>query len=132
METPLPAKHAVAVLVLQEDRILAVRRPDDDDELPGIWGLPAGTCRGSETIEDVIRRVGRDKLGVILHPVRRLESGFQVRPSYRLNMELWEATMDGTPSRSQWQWAGLDLLQPGVAKGSLCCALAIQNKGRVT
>lgn len=125
-------KHSVAVLVHDGDRILAVRRPDDDDELPGIWGLPAGTCRGSETVEDVIRRIGRDKLGVILHPMRRLESGSQVRPAYTLNMELWEATMEGTPDYLQWEWAGLDLLKPGAAGGSLCCALALKSKGRVS
>lgn len=48
------------------DQILAIRRPDDDHELPGIWGLPAGTCRGQETAEDVIARIGRDRLGVQL------------------------------------------------------------------
>ena len=128
----VPTKHSVAVLVVHGDRILAVRRPDDDDELPGIWGLPAGTCRGSETVEDVIRRIGQDKLGVILHPVRRLESGSQLRSAYKLNMELWEATMADTPSRSEWRWTTFDLLEPGAAKGSLCCALAIKSKGRVS
>lgn len=128
----IPAKHSVAVLVIRDDRILAIRRPDDDDELPGIWGLPAGTCRGSETVGDVIRRIGREKLGAVLHPVRRLESGSQLRSNYRLDMELWEATMEGTPNDSQWQWAGLDLLEPGAAGGSLCCALAIKSKGRVS
>ena len=129
---PGPIKHSVAVMIFRGDQILAVRRPDDDDELPGIWGLPAGTCRGTERIEDVIRRIGRDKLGVILSAARQLSFGTQDRPTYRLQMELWEATMEGIPTRSEWRWSRLELLKPGAARGSLCCALAINSKGRVS
>jgi len=129
---PGPIKHSVAVMIFRGDQILAVRRPDDDEELPGIWGLPAGTCRGTESIEDVIRRIGHDKLGVTLSPTRKLSSGTQDRTTYRLEMELWEATMEGIPTHPQWQWSGLDLLNPGAANGSLCCALAIKSKSRVS
>src|SRR5262245_45525736 len=128
----LPVKHSVAVIVGREDRVLSVRRPQDDDELPGIWGLPAGTVRGEETVEDVILRIGRDKLGVELTPIRKLAFGAQDRPEYRLEMELWEASMEGVPTYGEWQWAALDLLRPGRAAGSLCCELAIQSKSRVS
>jgi 8-oxo-dGTP diphosphatase len=122
-----PLKHSVAVLIRNGDRILAVRRPDDDDELPGIWGLPAGSIRGPETVEDLIRRIGRDKLGVELTPIRRIAAGAQDRPAYRLEMELWEVEMHGTPKHPQWQWAELDVLRPGQAQGSLCCDLALRG-----
>jgi 8-oxo-dGTP diphosphatase len=128
----LPVKHSVAVIVRRKDRILSIRRPQDEDELPGVWGLPAGTVRGKETVEDVILRIGRDKLGVELTPIRKLASGAQDRPKYRLEMELWEASMEGTPTCGEWQWAALDLLGPGMAAGSLCCELAIQSKSRVS
>jgi ADP-ribose pyrophosphatase YjhB (NUDIX family) len=116
---------------MNEDRILAIRRPDDDDELPGIWGLPAGTCRGEETVEDVIRRIGREKLGVTLDPVRNVAIGTQDRPAYRLEMELWEASMHGTPTYREWKWSTVDLLVPGADRGSLCCQLALRNMKRV-
>jgi ADP-ribose pyrophosphatase YjhB (NUDIX family) len=128
----LPIKHSVAVLISHGDRILSIRRPDDDDELPGVWGLPAGTCRDAETVHDVIRRIGRDKLRVTLTPIQRLATGAQDRPSYRLEMELWEASMDGTPAYPEWQWAATKLLEPGAASGSLCCALALKNRSRVS
>ena len=124
-----PVKHSVAVLICNGDRILAIRRPDDDDELPGIWGLPAGTCREGETIPDVIHRIGRDKLGTRLTPVRSLNSGMQERTNYRLEMELWEATAEGLPTARQWQWATPEVLQPGAASGSLCCELALRCSG---
>jgi len=128
----LPVKHSVAVIVHKDARILAIRRPADDDELPGIWGVPAGTVRGDETIEDVIRRIGRDKLGVQLVPMSRLASGTQERPKYRLEMQLWEAAMEGTPTYPEWQWATIDLLRPGMAAGSFCCELAINTESRAS
>jgi len=123
-------KHSVAVMVFREDRVLLIRRSEQDDELPGIWGLPAGSVRGAETTEDVIMRIGRDKLGVKLTPVRRLATGNQDRPKYRLEMELWEALMEGTPTYPEWQWGSQELLRPGMESGSLCCYLGIQIKSR--
>lgn len=129
----IPAKHSVALIIRNGGHIFVIRRPDDDDELPGIWGLPAGTCRGAETIKDVIERIGSGKLGVKLTPVRQLRGGTQHRRKYLLEMELWEVSMEGTPTYPEWKWAPVDLLQPGADSGSLCCELAIQqSKSRVS
>jgi hypothetical protein len=126
----LPLKHSIAVMVVRGDEILAIRRPEDDDELPGVWGLPAGTIRGPETTADLIQRIGRDKLGVRLTPLRKLASGVADRPKYRLEMDLWEVSMEGTPTYPEWRWASADLLRPGMDSGSLCCRLVIENKSR--
>src|SRR2546426_8734820 len=128
----IPVKHSIAVMILKGDKILSVRSPDDDDELPGIWGLPAGTLRPSETVEELITRIGRDKLGVKLSPIGKVTSGRQMRPLYLLDMELWEASMTETPIHENWRWAKIDSLRPGAAAGSLCCDLAINSKGRVS
>src|SRR5437773_2046373 len=78
----IPLKHSIAVVIRNGDKVLSTRRPDNDDELPGIWGLPAGSLRNEETIEALIARIGRDKLGVELAPLRKLESGRQMRSQY--------------------------------------------------
>jgi len=124
----LPQKRSIAVLIRKDDRILSVRRPDDDDELPGVWGLPAGSYRGAETLEDLVRRIGREKLSVDLRPLRMLAHGSQVREKYVLEMELWEVDMQGEPKHPSWQWADVEVLEPGKAKGSLCCRLAIGSE----
>ena len=126
----LPTKHSVAVLISRGDEVLAIRRPDDDEELPGVWGLPAGTIRRPETTGELIQRIGRDKLGVRLTPLRKLASGFADRPKYRLEMDLWEVSMEGTPTYPEWRWASPELLRPGMDAGSLCCRLAVENKSR--
>ena len=120
-----PVKRSIAVLVRHDDLILAVRRPLNDDELPGVWGLPAGTFRNEESAGDLIARIGRDKLGVNLVPVSRLAEGHQERTAYHLEMELWEAQMEGLPSHPECKWESLEVLKPGMSQGSLCCELAL-------
>jgi hypothetical protein len=123
-----PVKHSVAVSIHKDDEILVIRRAADDDELPGIWGLPAGTYRQGEQLDDLIARIGRDKLGVRLTPIRLNASGTQDRAQYRLEMELWETLMEGTPSHPEWRWAPSEVLRPGAESGSLCCELALRRK----
>jgi 8-oxo-dGTP diphosphatase len=132
-----PAKRSVAVLIRKGDLILTVRRADNDDELPGVWGLPAGSFSGSESLEELIARIGKRKLGVALMPIRKLAEGTQERPAYRLQMELWEVSMEGTPGNTEFQWSSQEVLQPGKAQGSLCCELALslqtgKGKGRLS
>jgi len=125
-----PAKRSVAVLIRSGDRILSTRRSDNDAELPGVWGLPAGSFQPAETLDALITRIGRQKLGVALTPVRKLAEGSQDRPSYQLQMELWEVTMAGTPSHPEFQWAPMEILKQGTTQGSLCCELALGLKSR--
>lgn len=125
-----PVKRSVAVLVRSGGLILAVRRADNDNELPGVWGLPAGSFIGSESVEDLISRIGRQKLGVSLMPIRKLAGGTQDRPSYRLQMELWEVSMEGTPTHPEFRWTSEETLKPGREQGSLCCELALEITGK--
>ena len=123
----LPIKRSVAVLIRNADTFLSTRRSDGDDELPGAWGLPAGSYRGSETLQDLIERIGKDKLEVALRPIRKLAQGRQPRERYILEMELWEAEMFGVPHHPSWQWATAENLEPGKLQGSLCCRLALET-----
>ena len=128
----IPVKHSIAVAIFSGEQVLSVRRPNDDDELPGIWGLPAGTLRAGETTEDLIKRIGREKLGVELAPIRQINTGKQMRAQYLLDMELWEAVMKdpASPLHPQWRWASIESLRAGAEAGSLCCELGMKSKGR--
>ncbi|HET9130942.1 MAG TPA: hypothetical protein VFO86_08345 [Terriglobia bacterium] len=125
-----PSKRSVAVFIRKGDLILTVRRADSDDELPGVWGVPAGSFVGTESLENLISRIGQQKLGVLLKPVRKLADGTQDRPSYRLQMELWEVSMEGTPNHPEFKWSSVEILKPGRERGSLCCELALGVIGR--
>jgi len=123
-----PVKRSIAVLIRKDGLILSVRRADNDDELPGVWGLPAGSFRESETLADLIARIGQQKLGVALTPIRKIAEGTQDRPAYRLQMELWEVSMLGIPSHTAFQWAPIGVLKQGMIQGSLCCELAVRSE----
>lgn len=142
MATGIPVsalKRSVAVVIRgpearAESGVLAVRRPPDDADLPGIWGLPAASLRWGESWEAAARRAGRDKLGVALEVMGELREGTRERPGYTLNMKLYEARIvegeprvprpvDGVTQYTDWRWASAGDLAEGARLGSLCCQL---------
>lgn len=141
----LPVRRAVSVAVFapgDPTRVLTVRRPPDDADLPDTWGLPAVRVAPGEDPRDAAVRVGREKLGVELRPLDVLRSGSVLRPAYRLEMDLVRAEIAaGTPSvprpspagggsgstqYTEWAWAPGRVLAPAREKGSLCCRLFLE------
>lgn len=141
----MPVQRAVALVVHCPDDaglLLAVRRPDDDADLPGLWGLPAATLRDDETAAAAARRIGQTKLGVDLEPGEVAAEGTQQHPDYLLDMALLKATLRDpgdsprllAPSgRStayvDWRWAPPDVLVEAAGRGSLCCQLLLSRHG---
>ena len=133
-----PTKRAISFVIFSDDRarLLAVKRPPDDEDLPNAWGLPAGSLRDDESFEEAVVRSGREKLGVDVSVGPLLNEGEIEREAYVLHMRLYETTItDGDPSVPQpfehvtqyvdWQWADPNRLQPAADQGSLCSRLAL-------
>jgi len=111
--------------------LLLVRRPDDDESLPGVWGLPAVSLAPGESEEDGVRRAGREKLGVDVEPGAPVgrESG----------MTDWTARVSaGEPAVPQpganTQYTDLRCgepaeLVPAAREGSLCCRVLLRARG---
>jgi hypothetical protein len=138
-------KASVSLLIYNDDgnRLLSVQRPTDDNELPGAWGLPASSLHTDESLEDAVIRTGQEKLGLVLCPVRRLNTGTLERLNYQLKMTLYEARIEkGTPSLchglstitqyQNWCWAESELLIPAAEKGSLCSRLCLDYFKTIT
>ena len=108
-----------------------MRRPDDDKDLPGAWGLPAVSLAAGESEEQAVLRAGRDKLGVEVEPVERVGS--------ERTMSDWEARIvAGEPAVPQpgphTQYAELRFgesadLVPAARRGSLCCRVLLRARG---
>lgn len=136
-----PVRRAVAVAVRHAGasaRVLLVRRPHDDADLPDAWGLPAASLAPGERPENAVRRAGREKLGVELRVGHPLRSGTTERPGYVLAMTLFDATMlSGVPAVPQpfldvtqyaaWRWGEAPDLEPAASRGSLCCRLFLEH-----
>lgn len=147
MPIPSVRKRSVALAVRPQDDasgVLLVRRPDDDDEFPGAWGLPAATCIGPETLEDAARRIGRDKLGVEIRLCKVLGQGVQDRANYVIEMHLFEAWLDGTAPTlavdsqgsgltyyASLRWGEPSELVDSACMGSLCSRLLLDAVGVV-
>jgi 8-oxo-dGTP pyrophosphatase MutT (NUDIX family) len=143
MKTERAVHDAISFAVQhpEDDRlVLIVLRPADDAELPNLWGLPAGSVRAGESAEEALLRAGREKLGVVLAPLRELVSGSTERRNYTLRMKLFAARIvSGSPSvpqpypdvtqYSDLQWGSSRDLEPAAGRGSLCCRLFLETRG---
>jgi 8-oxo-dGTP diphosphatase len=127
---------ALAIRSPDGDRILLVRRPADDPELPGVWGLPAASLAEGESWEDAVLRAAHSKLGLEVQVTGVLNRGVQRRPQYTLEMRLYEALITaGEPALtrtdsavtqySDWRWATPDELRPAAELGSFCSRLML-------
>ena len=67
-----PLKRSVSLVIEGPAGVLLVLRPDDDDSLPGLWGLPAASLRAGESEQEALARAGREKLGVDVEPLRAI------------------------------------------------------------
>jgi ADP-ribose pyrophosphatase YjhB (NUDIX family) len=142
---PKAVKHSVALVIWEQSqshRVLAVRRPTaPGEELPGLWGLPAGSQLPGESLLETARRVGRAKLGLEVTGLTKLAEGQQRRERYDITMVLlraerpegWQPVL---PSRANspsdvtyyddWQWAEASQLREAAEQGSLCCQLFLR------
>ena len=99
-----PIKYAIAYVIYNKDKckFLIVQRPSDDKNLPDVWGLPAGSVKENETFEEAVIRSGKEKLGVVLKPVKFIGRGSIEREEYILCLEDYEAEiLEGDPSVPQ-------------------------------
>ena len=134
------SRKVVSLVVRSPGRageVLLVQRPEDDPDLPGVWGLPAGRIHEGENRPATVRRIGLEKLGVRLDPGPVLNRGWTARTTYRLEMEIVEAWLaagepsvpqarSGVTQYTQWRWGIARDLEPAADLGSLCCRLFLE------
>ena len=128
-------------LVIEDARgLLIVRRPDDDESLPGMWGLPAVSLEPEESDRDAVVRAGRVKLGVELSPLHPIGEDEAERTDYVLVMRDWRARLArGEPAVPQprpgtqyveLRWGTPSELEPAARAGSLCCRVVLRERSR--
>jgi 8-oxo-dGTP diphosphatase len=121
----------VSLVVERPEGLLLVRRPDDDEDLPGMWGLPAVSLTSGESEEEAVRRAGRDKLGVEVRPLGAIGTEGA--------MTDWEAELvagepcvpqhgDGT-QYTDLRWGEPSELRPAAREGSLCSQALLRARG---
>jgi 8-oxo-dGTP diphosphatase len=124
-------KRSISLVIEGPDGLLLVRRPEGDESLPGVWGLPAASLAEGESEQDAVRRAGREKLGVEVAPVHPVGRDG--------TMTDWEARIvAGTPSVPQHapntqytalRWGNARELVPAARQGSLCSRALLRARG---
>jgi 8-oxo-dGTP pyrophosphatase MutT (NUDIX family) len=112
------------------DRVLLVRRPDDDDDLPGVWGLPAASVAGGESAEDAVRRAGREKLGVDVRVLEPIGSDGPMT-DFRAEIVTGEPAVPQVGANTQYvelRWGALADLAPAARRGSLCSRVLLRAR----
>ncbi len=133
-------KNAISYVIYNKDKILVVLRPPTDNELPNVWGLPAGSLKEGESFEQAVVRSGREKLGVDLKVVKLINEGDLEREKYVLHMEEYEVEIvtgepvvpqgiEGITQYSEYKWAEPEILKEAAKKGSLCTQLYLSSIG---
>jgi 8-oxo-dGTP diphosphatase len=56
--------HIALALIWRDGHILAARRRDDAEHLPGLWEFPGGKCEDGETPRECAVREAREEVGV--------------------------------------------------------------------
>jgi 8-oxo-dGTP diphosphatase len=140
-----PLKYTVAVVIKNNknpEEFLLVRRPDDDPDLAGGWGFPAGSSIDGETPEMVAARVCQERLGCTATPTRLIGIMFQKRNSYDIFLMDLELTLDEGQVADiakadtvhtayvdqKWSTDPMDLM-PGARKGSCCSSIFLTDRG---
>lgn len=137
-------KFSIAVVLSNPkntDEVLVVKRPDDDDSLPGVWGLPAVTVKEGELPEVAVIRLGEEKLCTQIKANSYIGIQQADRGDYELVlMDIQAVLQGGEPSVEnaqtigtkyvEQQWASdLSILNVAASKGSLCSRILLESKG---
>jgi ADP-ribose pyrophosphatase YjhB (NUDIX family) len=133
-----PLKRSVSLVIEDARGLLIVRRPDDDESLPGLWGLPAVSLARGETEEEGVRRAGTAKLGAEVRPLEPVGEDHAERPGHRIAMRDWRAELvrgeprvpqDGPGTQyTALRWGTAEDLVPAARAGSLCCRVLLRER----
>ena len=118
-------------MIESPDGLLLVRRPDDDERLPGVWGLPAVSLGPGESEEDAVRRAGRDKLGVEVEPLEAVGREGSMT-DWQARVAAGEPAVPQPGPNTQYtdlRWGEPAELVPAAREGSLCCRVLLRARG---
>jgi ADP-ribose pyrophosphatase YjhB (NUDIX family) len=117
--------------VIEDPRgLLLVRRPDDDESLPGLWGLPAVSLAPGESEADGVRRAGRDKLGIEVEPLDPVGRD-ETMTDWRASISAGEPAVPQPGPHTQYtelRWGEPAELMPAAREGSLCCRVLLRSR----
>lgn len=139
-----PTRISVALFLSHPQdptKFLIVKRPETDDKLPNVWGLPADYMQDGEDPEETAKRVGVDKLSTDVIPESIIGVKMADRGEYVLILmdikaqlsgkepDVSKATTNGTKYIDQRWTSDISSLIDAASKGSLCSQVILDDNG---
>lgn len=59
-------KICMCAVLKHEDKFLVLKRPEDDEDMPGVWEFPSGNAETGENLQDALIREVWEETGVEL------------------------------------------------------------------
>lgn len=121
----------MSLVIEGPEGLLLVRRPDDDRDLPGVWGLPAASLEGGESQEDAVRRSAREKLGVEVR-VGQMIGEELTMTDWLVEIVAGEPSVPQAGPNTQYaelRWGEAADLAPAAQQGSLCSRVLLRARG---
>ncbi|MDI9623385.1 MAG: NUDIX domain-containing protein [Methanothermobacter sp.] len=75
-----PFIPVVRALILEDDRILLLKRSASSRTNPGLWELPGGKLLDGETLDEALKREVYEETGLIVSPIKVIGAFQQVFP----------------------------------------------------
>lgn len=91
------SQKVVSLVVFRDssrEEFLSVKRPEDDEDRPGVWGLPSRTVREDESWEEAVEKAGREKLGLDVEIKELMSEGGQARDGYNVELRNYLVDLD--------------------------------------
>jgi 8-oxo-dGTP pyrophosphatase MutT (NUDIX family) len=103
-------KVNVSTVIRQDDKFLLIKRADDEEVFPGLWGIPGGTVEPTDaTLEDALQRECLEEVGITVDNIRSITNDIHDKGEKGALYIVYEASyasgevkpLDGTAD-AQW------------------------------
>jgi len=110
-------KVNVSTIIRQADTFLLIKRADDEDIFPGLWGIPGGTVEPTDaSLEDALQRECLEEVGISVDNIRPITNDIHDKGDKGALYIVYEASyasgevkpLDGT---AEAKWLTIDQIR---------------------
>lgn len=110
-------KVNVSTVIRRDGAFLLIKRADDEEVFPGLWGIPGGTVEPTDSsLEDALRRECLEEVGISIDNIRPITNDIHDKGEKGALYVVYEASyvsgdikpLDGT---ADVQWLTIDQIR---------------------
>ena len=105
---------AVKSFIVNDDKLLIIKRADDDVHMPGVWEIPGGRLDDGENIEDGVKRETKEETNLDVDVIKKLsDQEFTRQDGQKIAMEIFlckalNKDVKLSEEHSEFEWVDID------------------------